>query len=200
MKTIIWDVDDVLNDLMRAWFEDWLSSTGAGCSLTYGELTRNPPHELLGISKAEYLRSLDEFRLSGKAGRLSPVAEILDWFARWGNRCHHVALTATPLSAGPVSAEWVMRHFGLWIRSFHVIPSPRPGIEAACYHAAKSDFLRWWGKGDILVDDSPGNADGARALGIHAVVIPQPWNGSARSLREALAELTEAVLQAAPGL
>jgi len=198
MKTIVWDVDDVLNDLMRAWFEDWRSSAGAGCTLAYDRITRNPPHELLGIAKEEYLASLDDFRLSGKAARLPPVAEMLKWFSRFGDGCHHVALTAVPLHACHVSAEWVMRNFGRWIRSFNVIPSPRPGTGAARHHPEKSDFLRWWGKGDIMVDDSPRNIAGAEALGLQTVLVPRPWNGSARTLPEALAELAEMVSSAHP--
>ncbi|MCE5336658.1 MAG: hypothetical protein LLG06_18930 [Desulfobacteraceae bacterium] len=189
MKTIIWDVDDVLNDLTRAWFEDWLRSSGTGCSLKYDQLACNPPHELLGITHAEFLASLDAFRLSGKARDLPPFPETLDWFARYGNRCHHLALTATPLLAGHVSAEWVMRHFARWIRSFGITPSPRPGWPND-HHAAKSDFLLWWGKGDILVDDSPANVAGALALGMDAVLFPRPWNRSEPSIGEALEELT----------
>ena len=52
MKTVIWDVDDVLNDLMRCWFEkSWLLSHPE-CTLTYEDLTQNPP------SKEGYLRWL----------------------------------------------------------------------------------------------------------------------------------------------
>jgi phosphoglycolate phosphatase-like HAD superfamily hydrolase len=61
MKTIVWDVDDVLNDLMRAWFEDWVSTKHAHCPLTYDQITGNPPHELLGISSSDYQASLDDY-------------------------------------------------------------------------------------------------------------------------------------------
>jgi len=194
MKTIIWDVDDVLNDLMRAWFEEYATLSGADSHVTYDQLTSNPPHELLGISRMEYLASLDKFRLSGMAEKMKPVDEIFEWFCRHGESCHNVALTAAPLCASPVSADWVMRNFGRWIRSFNVIPSPRPGIKAAQYHGAKSDFLEWWGKADILVDDSGENIAGAVSLGIQAVLFPRPWNRSIQTMKEALEELTELVL------
>ena len=161
MKTIVWDVDDVLNDLMGAWFEDYAVSNGADSSIAYDRLTSNPPHVLLGISHEEYLASLDKFRLSGMAEKMPPVAEIFEWFCLYGNSAHNVALTATPLLASPVSAQWVMRNFGRWIRSFNVIPSSRPRIEATQYHISKFDFLRWWDKADILVDDSEENIAGA---------------------------------------
>ncbi|MFZ2448637.1 MAG: hypothetical protein WAW37_19930 [Syntrophobacteraceae bacterium] len=194
MKTIVWDVDDVLNDLMGAWFEDYAASNGADRSITYERLICNPPHEILGISRMEYLASLDRFRLSGKFEKMEPVAEVFEWFCRHGDRSHNVALTAAPLCASPVSAEWAMRNFGRWIRSFNVIPSPRPGVDAARRHLTKSDFLGWWGKADILVDDSEENIAGAVSLGIQAVLIPRPWNRSAQTLRQALDELTELAL------
>ncbi|MGA2228647.1 MAG: hypothetical protein ABSH41_29790 [Syntrophobacteraceae bacterium] len=196
MKTIIWDVDDVLNDLMRSWFEEYATLVGADSHITYNQLTSNPPHELLGISRMEYLASLDAFRLSEMAGTMKPVHEIFEWFCRYGESCHNVALTAAPLCASPVCAEWVMRNFGLWIRSFNVIPSPRPGIEAAQYHGAKSDFLGWWGKADILVDDSEENIAGAVSLGIQAVLFPRPWNRSVLTIKETLEIITQMALEA----
>ncbi|MGA3113147.1 MAG: hypothetical protein ABSF90_01805 [Syntrophobacteraceae bacterium] len=194
MKTIVWDVDDVLSDLMGAWFEDYAASSGADRFITYDRLTSNPPHALLGISHMEYLASLDKFRLSEMAEMMPPVAEVFEWFCRYGDSAHNVALTAAPLSASPVSAQWVMRNFGRWIRSFNVIPSSRPGIEAARYHTSKSDFLGWWGKADILVDDSEENIAGAISLGINTVVVPRPWNQSGQTMNEALEELAELVL------
>ncbi len=200
MKTIVWDVDDVLNDLMRVWFEDWAASSGASRSVRYEQLTSNPPHRILNIDHSQYLASLDDFRVSGKAGKMAPIAEVLDWFSRYGDAAHHVALTATPLSAGHVSAEWVMRNYGQWIRSFNVIPSQRPGVEAPQYHAKKHDFLAWWGKADVVVDDNEENIEGARSLGIRAVLFPRPWNGSTLKVAEALVELTQILLSPARDL
>jgi len=188
VKTIIWDVDDVLNDLMKAWLEDWLSK-GKTLFFAYDQLIRNPPHELLEITASDYLASLDDFRLSGKVCRLQPVKEVFDWFCLHGDRFHNVALTATPLRTAHISAEWVMRNFGRWIRSFNVVPSPRPGEDFAGGHKTKSDFLRWWGKGDILVDDNEDNIAGAASLGMHAVLFPRPWNKSSLTVKETLGKL-----------
>ena len=59
MRTLVWDIDDVLNDLMRSWFtEEWLP-THPDCRLAYADLLENPPHRVLGIAEAEYLASLD---------------------------------------------------------------------------------------------------------------------------------------------
>jgi len=190
VKTIVWDVDDVLNELMRTWFERWWVPSHPGCPIRYDEISENPPHKLLGVSESEYLASLDEFRLSDIARQMTPVPEVLAWFRQYGDRFRHVALTATPLRTAPASAEWVMRHFGQWIRFFHVIPSPRRGEQIPIYDQSKEDFLRWWGKGDILVDDSLMNVTAAKALGIQAVLIPCPWNKSQMTLTEALDVLT----------
>jgi hypothetical protein len=191
MQTIIWDVDDVLNDLMRVWFEDWISSRNSLNSLSYDQLSSNPPHEILQISKSEYLASLDAYRLSEKAQRMQPVPEILDWFATHGGRFHHVALTAVPLCACHVSAGWVMRNFGRWIQSFNVVPSPRPSDQTGQCHRTKSDFLRWWGKADVLVDDNPDSVAAALSLGMNAILIPRPWNSSPLTIDEALRVLTK---------
>jgi len=191
VKTIVWDVDDVLNNLMRTWFEGYWVPLHPDCPISYREISENPPHDLLGASKSEYLASLDEFRLSEIAKEMPPVPEILAWFQQYGSHFRHIALTATPLCAAPVSASWVMCHFGQWIRTFHLIPSPRQGEKIVIYDQSKDDFLRWWGKGDILVDDSPVNVIAAEALEIQTVLIPRPWNQSRLTLAEVLDVLTE---------
>ncbi len=189
MKTIIWDVDDVLNDMMRAWFEAAWLPLHPECSLVYDRITENPPHGLLGVSQQEYLSSLDEFRFSRAAREMPPLPETLDWFQEHGAHFRHMALTAAPIPASPFSAAWVMRHFGRWIRSFHVVPSARHHQTSPAYDTSKGDFLRWLGKGDVMVDDSVQNAEAAKALGIRVVLMPRPWNGSPLTIREALDSL-----------
>jgi hypothetical protein len=189
LNTIIWDVDDVLNDMMRTWFESAWLPRHPGCGLAYDQITENPPHGLLGATLQEYLASLDAFRLSPEAKEMPPLRETLDWFQVHGARFRHMALTAVPIPASPVSAAWVMRHFGRWIRSFHVVPSTRHHETSPAYDASKGDFLRWLGKGDVLVDDSVQNVEEAKALGFRVVLMPRPWNGSLSTIREALDSL-----------
>jgi hypothetical protein len=190
MKTIAWDVDDVLNDLMRTWLERFWVPSHPGCPIGYEQVSENPPHALLGISLSEYLDSLDVFRLSRAAGEMPPVPAVLDWFQRHGEFFRHIALTSTPLRAASASAAWVMRHFGRWVRSFHVVPSSRPCEQIPAYDRTKEDFLRWWGRVDILVDDSQASIAAAQALGIQTVLIPRPWNHGELTLTEALDTLT----------
>jgi hypothetical protein len=141
----------------------------------------------------EYTASLDEFRLSPIAAEMIPVPEVLAWFHKYGHHFRHVALTTTPLRTAAISAAWVMKHFGCWIRSFHLVPSPRQDEEIPVYDRSKEEFLRWWGKGDILVDDSPSNVASAWTLDIQGVLIPRPWNQSQLTLSEALGTLTRPV-------
>ena len=61
MLTLAWDVDDVLNNLMQVWLEEAWLPVHPECSVTYRELTANPPHREIGASLDEYLASLDDF-------------------------------------------------------------------------------------------------------------------------------------------
>jgi hypothetical protein len=188
MKTIVWDVDDVLNDLMRVWFERAWLPAHRSCTLSYGQLAANPPHEILGVSLKEYQESLDAFRRT-EPGRLEPVPEVLAWFHTHGCGFRHIALSSVPLCATEVSAAWVLKHFGCWIRSFNVVPSRREGDGAIDYDQDKADFLRWWGRADIFIDDNRFNVEAACALGIESVLMPRPWNESRKSLRGTLSYL-----------
>ncbi len=176
-RTIAWDVDDVLNDLMRAWFEQAFRPAHPSCAVAYEQLVENPPCAVLGITLEQYLASLDGFRLA-HAADLAPDPEVLDWFTRHGDAFRHVAVTATPLHTAPISAAWVLRHFGRWIRTFSVIPSPRPFDASKRWDATKGDWLRWCGKVDVLVDDSPRNLASAGEAGVAAVLWPRPWNAA----------------------
>jgi hypothetical protein len=193
MHTIAWDVDDVLNDLMRAWLEAGWKPAHPDCVLCYEQLTANPPHALLGARLDEYLASLDAFRLSADFADLTPRPEVLRWFESEGMRFHHLALTAVPLRAAPASAAWVLRHFGRWIRSFHFVPSPRPGDRKATYDSSKEAFLRRHGNIDLLIDDNPAHVEGARRAGVRGILFPRPWNKATHSVAEVLAEVSRLV-------
>ena len=193
MKTIAWDVDDVLNDLMREWLErKWLADH-PDCAIRYEDIADNPPARLLNTSLDVYLRSLDEFRLSPLYQRLSPVKEVMSWFVNNGSNFRHIALTAVPLIAASASAQWVFKHFGRWIRTFHFVPPKREGENIQEYDYDKGDFLKWIRKVNVLVDDSPANVQSAREAGVKGIIIPRPWNGSeeqrAKSISDALTEL-----------
>lgn len=188
MITIAWDIDDVLNELMRFWFKEWLI-LHPQCILKYEQISENPPHRLLGVSKEDYSNSLDEFRLSGRYRAMQPNLEIKKWFLRYGKFFRHIALSAVPQREAPVSAEWAFAHFGIWIRTFHFVPSLRKGEKLPLYDKSKKDFLKWMGKVDIFIDDTEANLSACEELGIKVVLFPQPWNKSKLSIAETLEKL-----------
>jgi uncharacterized HAD superfamily protein len=191
MKTIAWDIDDVLNDLMRIWFnEKWLADHKE-CTVTYEDLKENPPHRLLGVDLIEYLHSLDNFRLTGYKELLVPVPEIMEWFLKYGHRHRHIALTAVPMKASHISSSWLFTHFGKWIRTFHFIPSKREGENLPVYDKNKGEYLKKSCNVDIFIDDSEENIKSAIMAGIKSFLIPRPWNSEKKNLKEILDMLLE---------
>jgi hypothetical protein len=189
-RTLVWDVDDVLNDLMRDWFDYEWRASHPECEITYDDLKCNPPHDVLGITLSEYLASIDVFRASPRGLNLTPVPEVLGWFDKHGTQFRHLALTARPLESTPVAAEWVFRHFGRWIRGFGFVPSPRAHENLPTYDDSKADWLRWCAVDGVLIDDSPRNLAGARSLGMQAIEIPRPWNNASGTISDALDRVT----------
>jgi FMN phosphatase YigB (HAD superfamily) len=191
MKTIVWDIDDVLNDLTRAWFEtEWLPLHPA-CRLGYDALNVNPPHALLGVSEAEYLASLDRFRLSPESASREPDKALVTWFRERGDQYRHIALTARPRETVFPALQWLLRHFGAWFQTFGFVPSRRPGQSSGQPDCAKGDYLSWLGKADFFIDDHPKHCRAAQELGIASFLVAQPWNESRSTLRDILESISE---------
>lgn len=188
MLTIVWDVDDVLNDLMYQWFTSGWRVERPECMVEYSDLVENPPHVILGVEKQTYLASLDVFRCSSQGINLTPNPQVLEWFREHGARFRHIALTARPLETAPDVAHWVMKHFGTWIRCFGIVPS-RDIAGVPKYDTGKGDFLRWIGAGDVLVDDTVENLNQAKAAGLQTIAFPQPWNRSTETVASVLNQL-----------
>jgi len=174
---IVWDVDDVLNNLTYEWFKEY--RTAHPEAVTYEQLSSNPPCAEFQMELSVYLSSLDDFRRRRLAG-LEPEPEVLTWFRLHGYKFRHAAMTAVPAKFAPLSAEWVLRYFGLWLRSFHFVPSTRPGEEMIVYDASKADFMSKIGRVDYFIDDNEENISDAAAQGINAMLFPRPWNSSSR--------------------
>jgi hypothetical protein len=190
MLTIVWDVDDILNNLMQQWFHDGWLAEHSDCRLAYAELTSNPPDTVLGVQRSEYLDSMDRFRSTEQGCNLTPNPQVLDWFREQGSHFRHIALTARPLETAPDVAHWIMRHFGGWIRCFGVVPT-RLGKEFPVYDRSKGDFLAWLGRGDVLVDDSTENIHQAASLGLRTLQPAQPWNNSTLTIPALLQGLSQ---------
>jgi hypothetical protein len=194
MRTIVWDVDDVLNDLMYQWFSQSWKRERPACQVEYSQLRENPPHVSLGATREEYLTSMDIFRKADAGIHIAPNEEVLEWFAAHGSKYRHIALTSRPLETAPETAAWVMRYFGVWIRTFGVVPA-RTKEGVPMYDHGKGDYLRWLGIGDVLIDDTQENLSQAVEIGMKTLAWPQPWNQSQLTTTEALQTLTDMVAE-----
>lgn len=188
MKSIVWDLDDVLNQFTREWFARQWKHERPETLLRFEDLRSNPPLPELGVTLDTYLQSLDRFERD-VAPWIAPRPDLLEWFGRNGERFHNVVLTARPLTSTASAAVWVFTHFGRWVRGFHCAPSPRADDDSPRYDAGKVDVLRRLGSVDYFVDDSRANVDAAEAIGIRPLLFPQPWNPDAKPPPELLAEL-----------
>jgi hypothetical protein len=186
LKTIVWDLDDVLNHLTAAWLENAWRIEHPDATISYAQLRSNPPLAELGTTQTEYLASLDRFRVSEAAQKLPPNPFILKWFEQNGGQFRHHVLTARPVKSAGAGAAWTFNHFGGWIRNFHFVPSPRPGESLPNYESSKAQMLARLGPVDFFVDDSPQNVSDAAKLGIEAFVFPQPWNHGDMTVAEIL--------------
>lgn len=175
VATIAWDVDDVLAPTLQTWLARSWTPRHPGAP-QFEQLTANPPHALLGVSRETYHASLDAFRRDHYLD-MEPAPEVVDFFRAHGHRFRHVALTATPRAHAPTVARWVLRHFGDWIRGFGFVPSWRPGDERLpTPHRDKGAWLRAHGGASVLLDDSPDNVASAEAAGVEGWLVGQPWN------------------------
>lgn len=190
MKTIIWDVDDVLNDLMYSWFKEYRRVYDPNSNLSYHDLIQNPPHEILGITLNEYKLSLDNYRNSENGRNLKPNEQIINWLRKDGAKFRHIALTARPKQTIPFLAEWILHHFGDWIRTLSFIPSYREDEKLPVYDKTKTDFIIWLGKVDYFIDDSEENTKAAEEIGITSFLFPQPWNNGKLAVKKILGKIS----------
>ena len=179
----------MLNDLMGAWLAHVWVPAHPDRPMAPDDVRANPPHEQLGIDLAAYHASLDAFRLGADYAAMAPNPWVLAWLEANGERCHHVALTATAFRAAPATASWVLRHFGRWIRQFAFVPAERPGEALPRFDGDKGAWLARLVVPAVLVDDSPTNLAAAAAAGAGSIRWPQPWNGRAGTPAAALREL-----------
>lgn len=186
---IVWDLDDTLNPLMRAWLA-WASREAGDKGFPeYECLTQNPPHHLCGIPHGEYLDSLDRFRISAEGARMPVEPLVLAWFEAHGHRFEHHVLTARPAATVHSAAEWVFHNLGTWIRHFHFVPAARPGTDLPDAGAAKSTVIEGIGRCAFFLDDTEANFAGTEAWVKRCLLVPQPWNHQTFSLAEVLQQI-----------
>ena len=173
LPLLIWDIDDVLNDLMRLFCSTVAQRIEPG--ITAGELlTENPPLTRLGCRLDEYRALLDECREKFLFNSL-PSEEVRTFLRVHGGSFRSLALSSCPMNMAPRSAEWVLRHFGLWIQGVIFVPSPRSKIIVGSYlYRSKAEAVSELG--GILIDDAPVNVEAVRKAGGRALYFPAPWN------------------------
>lgn len=172
LPVLVWDVDDVLNNLTEEWF--YLCGRRFR-DIPYESLRSNPPDEVLQITRSEYLKSLDAYRM-GNQHKLKVRSEVMEFFQKYGARYQHIALTAVPRAFAGISAQWVFTALGNWIRTFHFVPSVRENCAVIGYDADKTGFLKRLQEVTLFIDDSEQNIFSARKAGFKAELFPCPWN------------------------
>jgi len=174
-KLVLWDIDDVLNQLMAL----WLATSAARLNVmlpSYDNLSQNPPHLLLGVEKEAYLASLDHCRANFLYSQ-PPREELLDFFREYGGKIRSMTLSCVPVSFAPRAAQWVLEYFGLWLQATLFVPSPRSGITVySKTFASKAEAAL--ALGGILVDDNPVLVEQTLTDGGEAILFPAPWNSN----------------------
>ena len=172
---LIWDIDDVLNGLMSLFCSTVAQRIRPGIRAEE-LLTENPPLAKLGCQLDEYRSLLDECRDEFLFKSL-PREEVRTFLRVFGRNFRSLALSSCPMNMAPRSAEWVLRHFGLWIQGVIFVPSPRQKIVIGSYlYRSKAEAVTELG--GILIDDAPINVEAVRKAGGRALYFPAPWNGN----------------------
>ena len=185
---IVWDADDVLNRLMFSWLDYWNTINNTNAS--YSELSQNPPDSIIGISRKEYIDSLDGFRNSESGKKVLTNDIVKNWFENHGNKFKHVACTARPIETMPNQAWWIYYNYGKWIHTVHAAKTVRDLMDNH-HPATKADFISWMNKEVLFIDDSEENVNAVSETGSETMLYPQPWNSSKHSEEEFIAKLNE---------
>ena len=102
----------------------------------------------------------------------------MDWFEQYGNNFHHIALTSVPRKFSYLSAYWIAKYFGNWIRSINFVYSKRGDDNNFQYFKNRGEFLQWFGYVDIYIDDNEKNLEESKELNpeLICLCLKQSWN------------------------
>ena len=150
MLTIVWDVDDVLNDLMSAGSRRRGSRRIRSRPLAYCRYHGESAASRAGRRAAEYLESLDSFRASDRArANCRPIPRCSTGCARYGPR-----VSATWRYGASAGERARTRPSGCSAISettsacFGVVPS-RLAAGVPAYDRDKGEFLEWFGRAGL---------------------------------------------------
>jgi uncharacterized HAD superfamily protein len=167
LLTIVWDIDETLNSyILELLFYIRLCT---GNSLKFEDIKHYNLTKSLPLSDKECWYYIDQFKFIGKYDKLKPNEKIYEWFLKYGHKANHIALTASSLRTAHISASWLFKNFGQWIRGFHVIPSDR-AEKVIIYDKKKADWLKR-NKTDVYIEDCEKNYKAAKRLGINCLLI-----------------------------
>jgi len=145
---LLWDIDDTLNRQIEIFMEH--SPLGAGKA--YRDVVRNPQYLALGCSKEEYLPELDRCRREFLYNS-EPRPEMLEFFREYGHTFRSMTLSSVPITLAPLSAAWLLRHFGAWIQGTLYVPSERKNVQIFS-HTFRSKAEAVTALNGILIDDT----------------------------------------------
>lgn len=176
---IVWDFDDVLFPLTEFWFAAYGHRIQSKIT-QYDQITENPPHVIMGISREQYHESLDQFRNSEQAQSLQINRKILEWLGVNGTAYKHYILTARPINTIKSAQKWLKNNFFEPLEGFGFVPAERPGQDLSGYYRTKQDYLKGEGiQFEYFVDDNPVTINAV--ANIHTattILFPAPWNAA----------------------
>jgi hypothetical protein len=179
---IVWDIDSVLNNFEEEWFLYYKSINHEKYkNLFFNDIVDNPPHNILGITKEEYLESLNYFR-KYCMHTVKPNMSVLDWLNVYGSKINSSVLTSALYPSLEESAYWLFSNYKRYIRSYTVIPSYINKENAIIYDETKLDFLKKTRNVDIFIDDNEKTINSVKEFLPHIKVFcpKQPWNNGVK--------------------
>lgn len=190
LPLIVWDVDDVLNNLMASWIDDW--SYRNKKKYRINDLIENPPNRMLKISLEEYYNDLDTFRNENNGDHIPVNKEIMVWFKEKGHLFHNIACTARSKSTRACQARWIYNNYGNWISTVNMSYSGR--LKNKKDSLNKIEFLGFLNKDLLFIDDNEDTIKEAKDMGFDTLLYPQPWNSSTITVNELINKINQKIL------
>lgn len=182
MLNIAIDIDDTLNNLMQVWLLHY--NLQRGTLFKFEDLKVNPPHEILGITKKDYINNLDKFKIN-YYNKVIVNKKFWWWFDINGTKANFIAITSTSMETVSESSKWLFNCFGEWIRNYVVIPNHTDKYHEYKYFQSKAQWMDWFGKVDIYIDDNEKSIKQVNEIcpKVKTICIKQPWNSGLETKR-----------------
>lgn len=187
MKTIIWDVDDTLNNFRFDWFlhnKEELKKIDHDISYDYFNIKN--PYNILNDNKDTFIKSLKDFK-NYNHFKITVNKEIYNWFYKYGKNYNHIILTKCSKDYFEFAVNFVNKYFGKWIQSYNYISGNKK--DNLNEFLTKAEFIKKYFKEiKYFIDDSEKNCKQVEELGIKTFCPKQPWNNG-MDIKDILEEL-----------